>query len=189
MAATMPGQRFTLPDGHGGRQPDEQRVTDWVDCRGGPQQLLDEVIGRAFEQQIIPAVGHGIDWYEEPQLLRYEPGGYYLHHSDAWQFVPEQRAWRKVVDRDVSVLLYINDDFTGGELEFKRLAFRLRPRAGMLVWFPSDVRYEHMALPVTSGRRYVVVSWAAAANVERVQTRPANRAVLWSTREKLIRKS
>jgi hypothetical protein len=39
----------------------------------------------------------------------------------------------------------------------------------MLVWFPSDFRYMHMAKLVTSGRRYVIVSWAAASGVERVQ--------------------
>ena len=56
----------------------------------------------------------------------------------------------------------------------------------MLVWFPSDVRYEHMAKLVTSGRRYALVSWAAAAGVERVQPERANRSIAWDTREKKL---
>ena len=187
LTASAPGKRFTLPDGRGGRVYDEQRVTEWVDCRDSHQQLLDEIVARAFAEHIVPLEGRQIDWYEEPQLLRYTPGGYYLHHSDAFQLVPEQRAWRKIVDRDISVLIYLDDDYQGGELEFKRLFYRLRPRAGMLVWFPSDVRYEHMARPVTAGRRNVIVSWAAAAGVERVQARPADRAILWPSREKQYR--
>jgi predicted 2-oxoglutarate/Fe(II)-dependent dioxygenase YbiX len=186
LADATPGKPFTVPDGKGGRMHDEQRVTEWVDFRDSHQQLLDDVVARAFEQQIIPMEGRNIAWYEEPQLLRYTPGGYYLHHSDAYQLVPEQRAWRKVVDRDISVLIYLNDGYEGGELEFKRLFYRLRPRAGMLVWFPSDVRYEHMAKPVISGQRSVIVSWAAAAGIERVQPRPANRAIFWPNREKQV---
>jgi predicted 2-oxoglutarate/Fe(II)-dependent dioxygenase YbiX len=188
LADGLPGRRFTRPAPEGGRTLDEQRITEWVDFRDGHQHLLDEVVARAFDERIIPVTAQSIDWYEEPQLLRYTAGGHYLHHSDAYLFVPERRAWRKALDRDISVLLYLNDEYAGGELEFKRLFYKLRPRAGMLVWFPSDVRYEHMARPVTSGRRSVVVSWAAAAGVERVQAQRANRAILWPSREKLTRR-
>lgn len=96
----------------------------------------------------------------------------------------ERGAWRKAVDRDISLLIYLNDEYEGGELDFKRLAYTLRPRAGMLVWFPSDIRYEHMAKLVTSGRRYAIVSWAAASGVERVQSERAKRSIWWATREK-----
>ncbi len=187
LAKVTPGRRFTTPDGRGGRVYDDQRVTEWVDFRESHQQILDDVVGRAFAEQIVPAEGQAIAWYEEPQLLRYTTGGYYMHHSDAWQLVPEAKAWHKVVDRDISMLLYLDEDFEGGELEFRRLFYTLRPRAGMLVWFPSDVRYEHMAKPVTAGHRSVVVSWAALAGVERVQAQRADRVLLWPGREKLIR--
>lgn len=187
LADELPGRRFTLPDRDGGRKLDEQRVTEWVDFRGGHQHLLDDVVARAFEERIIPGTGQNIDWYEEPQLLRYTSGGHYLHHSDAYLFVPERQAWRKALDRDISVLIYLDDEYEGGELEFKRLFYTVRPRAAMLMWFPSDVRYEHMAKPVTSGRRSVLVSWAAASGVERVQAQRANRAISWPSREKLIR--
>ena len=187
LAEQTEGKRFTVPDGQGGRSYDPQRQTEWVNFRETGQRMLDQLVARAFSEVINPAEGRDIAWYEEPQLLRYRSGGHYLHHSDAWQLVPEQRAWRKVVDRDISMLLYLDDDYAGGELEFKRFSYRLRPRAGMLVWFPSDVRYEHMAMPVTAGTRSVIVSWAALAGVERVQEKIANRAILWPSLEKQIR--
>ena len=56
----------------------------------------------------------------------------------------------------------------------------------MLVWFPSDVRYEHMAKLVTQGYRYTIVSWAAASGVERVQAERAARSIAWDTREKKL---
>lgn len=183
----LPGRRFTVLAEDGGRALDEQRVTEWVDFRNSRQDLLDGVVARAFEERIIPDTGQSIDWYEEPQLLRYTVGGHYLAHSDAYVYVPRDRAWRKALDRDISMLIYLNDDYEGGELEFKRLFYEIRPRAGMLIWFPSDVRYEHMAKPVTKGRRSVLVSWAAASGLERVQTQPAHRAIAWPSRKKFIR--
>jgi len=187
MADKMNGRRFTVLDQDGNDVPDEQRVTEWVNFRDTQQSALDELVARAFEEQIIPRTGRSIEWYEEPEVLRYTPGGYYLFHADSDLFVPAQRAWRKAIDRDLSLLIYLNDDYEGGELVFKRLLYKLQPRAGMLVWFPSDVRYEHMARPVISGKRYVLVSWAAAAGVERVRPERPNRSISWPAREKKIR--
>jgi hypothetical protein len=95
-------------------------------------------------------------------------------------FVPEHRARARAVDRDISVLIYLNDNHSGGELDFKRLSYTLKPKAGMLVGFPSDVRYEHMAKPVISGRRYSLASWATVTDVERVQAERTKRSILRS---------
>ena len=187
MADALDGERFKMRDRARNMEItlDPTRVCEWMKL-GDAQQTLDQLVARAYEEQVIPRTGLDIEWYEEPQLLRYTAGGYYQYHVDAYYLVPEEKAWRKAVDRDISILIYLNDDFEGGELEFKRFGYYLRPRAGMLVWFPSDVRYEHMARPVSSGRRYAVVSWAAAVGVERVQAERAKRSILWSTREKKL---
>lgn len=185
LADTLEGQRYMVRDRSSNLAltVDDTRVTERV-ILGEHQPLLDAVVARAFEEQIIPRTGQTIDWYEEPQLLRYTAGGFYVYHSDAYYYSVDDKAWRKAVDRDVSLLIYLNDEYTGGELEFRRLAYTLRPQAGMLVWFPSDMRYEHMAKLVTSGHRYALVSWAAATGVERVQAERAKRSIDWATREK-----
>lgn len=180
VADAMTGYRFTASDDNGNRILDPNRATEWVDFRHSQQERLDSLIRRALEQHVIPQTGFEVEWFEQPELLRYGPGGYYKHHADAYHLVPEQRAWKRVVDRDVSILIYLNDDFEGGELDFKRLRYTLRPGVGMLVWFPSDVRYEHMAKPVITGRRYSLASWAAATGVERVQQQRAKRSILWN---------
>ena len=185
MADSLEGERFRLRDQFRNivSPADPTRVCDLMHP-GDFQKVLDNLVARAFEEQIIPRTGQHIDWYEEPQLLRYRAGGFYQYHVDAYDPVPKGKAWRKVMDRDISMLIYLNDDFEGGELEFKRFAYFLQPRAGMLVWFPSDIRYEHMARPVTSGCRYAVVSWAAVTGVERVRDERPNRSIWWQTREK-----
>lgn len=70
--------------------------------------------------------------------------------------------------------------FCGSGQRFTRLSYTLKPKAGMLVWFPSDVRYEHMLKLVISGRRYSLASRAAVTDVERVQAERAKRSILWS---------
>jgi predicted 2-oxoglutarate/Fe(II)-dependent dioxygenase YbiX len=75
-------------------------------------------------------------------------------------------------DRDYSVLLYLNEEYEGGELEFVNQKYRFKPKTGMLVGFPSGHEYLHAALPTTSGIRYVIVSWAAIIGSPRVRQLP-----------------
>ncbi len=48
-------------------------------------------------------------------------------------------------------VLYINDDFTGGELHFPNIDITYRPERGALIIFPSDDEYLHGVLPVGPG--------------------------------------
>jgi hypothetical protein len=43
----------------------------------------------------------------------------------------------------ISFSLYLNDDFEGGELEFKNLPIKIKPKAGMLVGIPGGEEYTH----------------------------------------------
>jgi len=48
-------------------------------------------------------------------------------------------------------VLYINDDFTGGELHFPKIDVTYRPEKGALIVFPSADDYLHGVLPVGPG--------------------------------------
>ena len=72
------------------------------------------------------------------------------------------------MDRDLSIIIYLNGDFEGGHLDFPNFGFRLKPQSGMLACFPADHRYVHSARPVESGVRYILVSWAAVRGTPRV---------------------
>lgn len=48
-------------------------------------------------------------------------------------------------------ILYINDDYTEGELFFPKLDFSLRPEPGTLMIFPGTEQYEHGVHPVGPG--------------------------------------
>ena len=150
------------------------RVTDKVE-QGELAEKIVAIVGRAYAEPILASSGRVVEWYENPQVLRYEPGGLYGPHSDSDHFLPAEGLWKKVIDRDMSMLLYLNQDFEGGELSFRQFNFIYRPRAGDLLFFPSNGQYAHQALPVRSGIRYVIVSWAAFRDEPRVMTmRPSD---------------
>ena len=58
----------------------------------------------------------------------------------------------------VSSVMYLNDDYEGGELYFPFLGINLKPKAGDIVLFPSTYIYSHAALPVTNGIKYSAVT-------------------------------
>jgi hypothetical protein len=86
---------------------------------------------------------------EHFQLLKYTAGGKFDRHYDS--FPAAQRA--------VSVLIYLNNDYEGGEIEFVNFGVKIKPKSGTLILFPSNYPYSHVAHPVTSGTKYVVVNW------------------------------
>lgn len=99
---------------------------------------------------------------EIPQILRYEPGGHYQPHVDGqslWQTPDGDVIWRKSTDRDLSTVIFLNDDFTGGEFVFPEFRLRIKPEPGLLICFPSTYEYLHAVEPVTTGVRYSIVNW------------------------------
>jgi hypothetical protein len=83
------------------------------------------------------------------QLLRYQEGGEYPNHYDG----------PTITGRHISAILYINDNYEGGELIFPLHNIWIKPKAGMLVMFPSAWAYQHQAKPVTKGTKYAIVTW------------------------------
>jgi len=59
-----------------------------------------------------------------------------------------------------ATILYINDDYNQGELFFKNLNLKLRPKPGEMLFFPGDAKHEHGVEPVADGPiRYVLVGF------------------------------
>lgn len=109
-------------------------------------EIIDSSIQRYRE---IFMINSEIFNQEGFQLLKYEPGGFYKAHHDSFP----------ATKRAVSVLIYLNDDYEGGEIEFVNFDLKIKPKAGTLILFPSNYPYKHIAHPVTSGTKYVVVTW------------------------------
>jgi len=94
-----------------------------------------------IEEGIVHGEGYG--------LLRYSGGEEYGFHYDGGTDSK----------RTISVLIYLNDDYEGGEIEFTNFKLKIKPKAGTLILFPSNYAYGHIAHPVISGTKYVIVTW------------------------------
>lgn len=146
----------------------ESRVTQNVDL-GKKRQLANEWFKKACTDHVAQLSG-GVpaQWFEEAQLLRYGPGGKYGMHADSDLFCQQAKQFYRFIDRDFSMLIYLNDDYSGGGLKFNGLNFEYQPRRGDLVIFPSNHVFSHESLPIEQGRKFALVSWGAFPGTPRV---------------------
>tara|TARA_R100000664_G_C2736449_1_gene125795 strand:- start:620 stop:1198 length:579 start_codon:yes stop_codon:yes gene_type:complete len=89
----------------------------------------------------------------EMSLLRYTKGGHYRFHVDHGLSIP----------RSLSFILLLNNDYEGGELQFKEVnsdeIITIENKPGRVIIWPSNFMYRHRVKPVTKGTRYSVVCW------------------------------
>jgi len=124
---------------------------------------IEQLFKHIVKEIINPFYEFEVESSEIPQILSYEVGGHYLPHVDGgslWISPKKESIWRKSVNRDLSIVLFLNDDFEGGEFVFPELKIRIKPEPGMMICFPSTHHYIHGVEPVTKGNRYSIVTWA-----------------------------
>jgi predicted 2-oxoglutarate/Fe(II)-dependent dioxygenase YbiX len=89
---------------------------------------------------------------ERMRYYRYDPGQTFRPHYDG--------SYRRSDDEHslVTFMIYLNDDFEGGETKFYRdsgmLSVTVKPSRGMALVFDHDQLHE--GAPVESGRKYVL---------------------------------
>ncbi len=85
----------------------------------------------------------------EIQIVRYHAGGRYVEHRDT----PELGA----TPRALSLVCYLNDDFTGGETVFINPEITIPIVTGNVVAFSPILL--HRAEPIITGTKYVITAW------------------------------
>jgi hypothetical protein len=71
---------------------------------------------------------------------------------------PEGRPHRTPYRKYASVV-YLNGDYTGGELFIKPLKIKIKPKTGLMIGFKGDFSHEHGVFPVKEGMRYTMPMW------------------------------
>jgi predicted 2-oxoglutarate/Fe(II)-dependent dioxygenase YbiX len=104
------------------------------------EQIVKPLVNRVWHADLRQHSG--------THFVRYVSGNYYMPHSDTGL---------NRNDRYFTVVCYLNEDFEGGETSFPQLNYRVAPRPGKTVIFPST--YMHCAEPIASGEKYILVSW------------------------------
>jgi SM-20-related protein len=136
--------------------------------RVSPPPEVEELVGRLLLSRMSAAGEHfglSLKELEEPQFLRYGPGGHFVAHQDGnTGMLRSEREERKV-----SAVVFLNsqsetsgpDTYRGGTLVFhpRGTSERLRfaGEAGTLVLFRAETTHE--VEPVTGGERFTIASW------------------------------
>lgn|GEM_PF-597360 len=109
-----------------------------------------------------------VRYFEYCQCVRYEAGQFYGEHLDPLDEAtpPGAAEVARRGQRALTLLVYLNEDFEGGETHFPRLDRKVTPRrgAGLLFYLldrhgKPDPDARHAGLPVFSGTKYVLNLW------------------------------
>jgi len=71
-----------------------------------------------------------------------------------------ENATFEVSDRALTFILYLNDDFEGGETEFRYQIHKEVPKQGTLVIWPAGLTHIHRGGMLLSGVKYIVTGWS-----------------------------
>lgn len=130
---------------------------------GFPFRLENPAV-HALNRRLAAASGTPVRAGEPLQVLRYEPGEQYHTHSDALPTL------RRDQQRVLTFLVYLNEDYEGGETAFPAANLKVRGKTGDGLLFRNaaadgtpDPRAIHAGLPVTRGAKFLASRWIRAA--------------------------
>ena len=113
------------------------------------KECFEAVIVKYKKEFPLFTVNHITDF----RISRYDTGGFMskhvdnIHHSHNQQYGYPQ----------VSVLLYLNDDYEGGE--FHVASKKIETEKGSALIFPSNFVYPHEVKEILSGVRWSLIAW------------------------------
>ena len=76
-------------------------------------------------------------------ILKYSAGGYLPLHQDLG-----------ISTRVLSTVIYLNDDYEGGNINFPEVNVTIKPKSGSILLFPSNFVYAHEVQKIINGTRY-----------------------------------
>jgi hypothetical protein len=96
-------------------------------------------------------------------------GDSHIPHADNER--REQGRWvpNHTPQRHYTGLVYLNDDFTGGELVFPDRDVVIIPKPGLFIGFPSNHKFVHAVPKVLSGKRYSLPIWFTLNSAKAMQ--------------------
>lgn len=79
-------------------------------------------------------------WIREPELIKWKFGAALPAHIDGPERIP-------MPDLTIGALVYLNDDYDGGEIRFPEYDITIKPKTADLIVFPCH--FLHEVLPMT----------------------------------------
>jgi prolyl 4-hydroxylase len=140
----------------------DEQVRDAQSC--SIPNLAEDLVVQAINRCIAKATGTEPGWGEPLNILKYSPGQQYKPHHDG-------TGSDNVSVRVLTALIWLNDQFEGGETNFPKINVTVRGAVGDMLVFRNirdngefDERMIHAGLPVTEGVKWMASRWIRAGN-------------------------
>lgn len=124
--------------------------------------LIEDPAIVALNRRIAAVSGSNYESGEALALLRYSPGQEYRPHFDFVEGAENRRL--------MTALIYLNDDYEGGETAFVRTGLKVKGKTGDVILFRNEgvdggpnPLSEHAGLPITKGVKYLATRWIREA--------------------------
>jgi hypothetical protein len=91
-------------------------------------------------------------------IVRWDAGSKMAMHSDD-TYTLRKDGTGVTENHHMSGLIYLNDDYEGGEIEFPQQKISIKPKTGDLIIFPGNINYPHEVKVITFGSRYTIPFW------------------------------
>lgn len=104
---------------------------------------VEEVIGKPLKN--VTMSGH-----------KFPTGSYANPHSDSSELDGTPNAWQM---NKYACILYLNADYTGGQIYFPQHDVSISPEAGSLLVFEGSHEFLHGVKEITSGDRYTILAF------------------------------
>ena len=121
----------------------------------------DELV-KQIHQKIANHLNLDIKHGESLQGQLYEVNQYYQPHHD---YISNVATIQKSGNRTKTFMIYLNDDFRGGQTHFVNLNKTIKPKTGKAIYWDNIVhgelqtQYLHQGVAVAEGRKYIITSW------------------------------
>jgi prolyl 4-hydroxylase len=129
----------------------------------------DDPVVAALSHKVATLVGLPVSYQESLQVVKYLPGGKFEAHYDACDERTDkcQGMNGRAGPRYATVLIYLNDGFTGGTTSFPKLGMTVHPEKGKAILFydvhPKTLRILdksfHSGDPLVNGEKWVCNAW------------------------------
>jgi len=139
------------------------RISDQCWLKDGDDEFI-----KKLSMRIADITDTELRSQEDLQVVRYKPGGFYKPHFDACNKATDDctRLNKGLGPRFITFIIYLNDDFEGGETYFPQIDTKVSPKRGKAAIF-YDVDQEgeilpkslHGGLDVKNGEKWICNKW------------------------------
>lgn len=134
-----------------GNREQEFKVHTYHEIERNDAELLHEMQDLAKRVYSFVLENYDSEFSEfletKTHIARFESGSKMHEHFDSSR------------PNDIATLIYLNNDYAGGEIYFPEIGLEFKPKPGDLLCFPDNPNFIHGVKQITSGTRYTTPRW------------------------------